>query len=312
MDKFIIALPRGNSQSKQKSLKRHRRESTDDKLFSKVVKREPNRSHVIQSFLDLGQQTFGAHVNCPSCDMLYVIGDVEDEARHKLFCVTSKRALSLSNMKGFHVVENGSLKNENDCIVELRMREKHKLEQEPLRTIIDAVQQELGSTLTLMANNSESILLYTRNKKVIGCIVREAVDSKELISLSLKQSTTDVNVKLKVENDTISYAAQFQESDLSSFKISTSHRINSPLKEDNDCADDVSRPDGVTMGIKLIWVFQDNRREGIATALLDSARKSFEFGRIIRKEHMAYSQPTESGLKLFLAYSNQNQIWGYC
>ena len=303
MDKFIVSLPRGNSQSKVRGVKRplHSPASASagegkgkaPRTFGSASRAAPQ----VQSFLDLGQQSFGAYTTCSACDMLYVIGDVDDEARHKAFCARAGQALALSSIKSFHVVDHVDFDNDADCIVEVRGSERHKLEQEPLRSILHMVQRELGSTLTLMEDKSESILLYTRDKKVIGCVVREAVEASQLIALTLEKGTADVDVS------TVS-----SQTDDAEAKSTAQKLINPVLSK----ADNISRPTGATMGIKLIWIFEKNRREGLASRLLDTARNTFEFGRIIKKEHVAYSQPTDQGLRLFLAYSKQAEIWGYC
>ena len=330
MDKFIISLPRGNSKSKQKvGAKRPLSDvSVSDEHRSSFAAAPKNsstfgrsRAQPSQSFLDLGQSSFGAHMSCKKCSMLYVIGDVDDEARHKSFCGKSKEALTLPNLKSFHTIEIGNaISVTEDCIVEVRQNEKHKIEQEPLRTILDTVQSELGSTLTLMEDSSESILLFVRAKKVIGCIIREAVESAKLISLSLLKGTVDVDVAMPLEvssSNPLGCPAELLDEDddanpkSHSFSASPSTRVKSSGKKRDDDTDDEQRPIGITMGIKLIWVFDKCRREGIACRLLDAARKSFEFGRIVKKDHVAYSQPTDSGLRLFLSYSKKENIWGY-
>jgi len=324
MDKFIVSLPRGNARSRKGVKRLPHASSTSSSSGSSGHAAKAPRSfgstsraapQQVQSFLDLGQQSFGAHTHCPLCAMLYVIGDMDDEARHKAFCARSSQALSLSSIKSFHPVRCAdSLDHDHDPrdgVVEVRSGERHRLEQEPLRTILQTVQRELGSTLTLLGDKSESILLYTRDKKVIGCLVREAVEPDQLIPLSLERGAAEVDVVRRGAHETAS--SQTDDALEAQRESASKHGAADQSKAgDGAKSGDASRPAGATMGIKLIWIFEKNRREGLASRLLDTARKTFEFARVIKKEHVAYSQPTDQGLRLFLAYSKQAEIWGYC
>jgi hypothetical protein len=337
MDKFVVSFPRGNSQSKQKvGSKRPVTNSASElkEKFSKLITVSgtgtgSSREHVrsrrepTQAFLDLGQASFGAHTSCSTCSMFYVIGDVDDELRHKAFCVKSREALTLPNLKSFHVVESATA-DSGDSIVEVRWHERHRLAQEPLRSIMDAVQRDLGSTLTLMKDddsaNKESVLLFVRAKKVIGCVVREEVEAAKLVRLSAGKGSADVDIALTGPRDAndqerVPVAVRHESIDVSgspsATTIATATTASAESSQEAVVADELL-PHGVTMGIKLIWVYNKNRREGIASRMLDAARKSFEFGRIIKKVHVAYSQPTDEGLRLFLSYAKREHIWGYC
>ncbi|RPA78684.1 hypothetical protein BJ508DRAFT_416418 [Ascobolus immersus RN42] len=51
----------------------------------------------------------------------------------------------------------------------------------------------------------------------------------------------------------------------------------------------------VIMGISRIWVASTNRRKGIASKLIECAQATFVYGAHVKKEQVAFSQPTESG-----------------
>lgn len=67
----------------------------------------------------------------------------------------------------------------------------------------------------------------------------------------------------------------------------------------------------VLLGVRLIWSRSCHRRQMIATKLLDTARKHFYYSKVISIEDLAFSQPTSSGLKFALKYSNKETIYGY-
>jgi hypothetical protein len=319
MDKFITSLPRNGNSSSSKNKRKLVQEGVNYALKSRKI---VDTSCLKQSFLDLGQKSFGATSSCSKCGMFYVIGDIDDENRHKKYCSKSNEAptLSLQSMKSFHVLERI---DDNECIFELRYNERNKLEQDPLYSIMKVIHDELGSTLTLMEDPSESILLYLRNQKVLGCIAREAIPSHKLIRLSKEKSTVDVDVKLeqkvkainpKENNDKMkdenTHVANHDKKDQDDSCTSSNKNLRESTSSDDKI--EISKPLGDTLGIKLIWVFVNVRREGIASRMIDVARRTFEFGRIIKKEHTSFSQPTEAGLNLFLEYTKKESIWGYC
>ena len=221
--------------------------------------------------------------------------------------------LAATAAKGLRVLEAGLDEATAGCagdavgmgaVLEVRWAERHRLLQEPLRTVLERVQTELGSTLDLLQGPADAVLLLVRAQKVVACVVREAVSPRQLVSLSLSRTSVDVDITTDAaaarpgssspppSGATVSAAEQGQGGDTEEEKV--------------------RRPHGDTLGIKLVWVHDKCRRSGVASRILDTARRTFEFGRTVKKEHVAYSQPTEAGLNLFLAYSKQDSIWGYC
>ena len=71
MDKFVDSFSRGSKKQKLTQTKPKKNVST-----------QPSQ----QMYLDLGQKLFGKSMECASCGMLYVIGDVDDERRHDQNC----------------------------------------------------------------------------------------------------------------------------------------------------------------------------------------------------------------------------------
>ncbi|EAW09192.1 ESCO family N-acetyltransferase [Aspergillus clavatus NRRL 1] len=63
------------------------------------------------------------------------------------------------------------------------------------------------------------------------------------------------------------------------------------------------------VGISRIWTSGSSRRKGIAMDLLDCVVSNFIYGMEIPKEQVAFSQPTESGKRLALAFFGPGQQW---
>ena len=43
-----------------------------------------------QSYIDVGQRSFGTHVVCPTCKLLYTVGEEEDEKEHPVYTTRTK------------------------------------------------------------------------------------------------------------------------------------------------------------------------------------------------------------------------------
>ena len=63
------------------------------------------------------------------------------------------------------------------------------------------------------------------------------------------------------------------------------------------------------LGVSRIWVSKAYRRQGLAFAMLESARNSFFYGLQVPKNLMAFSQPTESGGRLAKRWFEAETGW---
>jgi len=61
------------------------------------------------------------------------------------------------------------------------------------------------------------------------------------------------------------------------------------------------------LGVNRIWVHSAVRRKGIASLLLDSARRMLVSGGVLPKSRVAFSEPTEQGQRLASAYLNDKE-----
>ena len=186
MDKFVVSLPRGNGHKRKNSSTNLG--SASKKLALKRVG-EAHRSITVspvpkpqQMFLDLGQKTFGATEQCLMCNMFFIKGDLEDEKRHKAFCTQFNKNPTIQGViEDKYVVETiydncKGMSSSVKCKVLLLKGpdlRRTKIQEESLRHVLDVVQGELGSTLDLMSTPEEHVLLYLRNKEVLGAAVTE-------------------------------------------------------------------------------------------------------------------------------------------
>uniref|UniRef100_A0A915D2W6 N-acetyltransferase ECO1 n=1 Tax=Ditylenchus dipsaci TaxID=166011 RepID=A0A915D2W6_9BILA len=68
---------------------------------------------------------------------------------------------------------------------------------------------------------------------------------------------------------------------------------------------------GQFLGVNRIWVHSQVRRKGIAAFLLDIARRLLASGGTLPKSRVAFSEPTESGIKLAISYIGDQENGRY-
>jgi hypothetical protein len=95
----------------------------------------------------------------------------------------------------------------------------------------------------------------------------------------------------------------------------SNHNSNNNSKHNNgrshtSCSS--SSSDCSTLGVRLIWVAEHSRRQGIATRLVDSARACFAYGEIIERRKVAFSQPTREGFVFASKYCGTMSVLSYC
>ena len=299
MDKFIVSLPRGGPTLKRK-----------DRTESPGVAKPARQS---QMYIDLGQKSFGASKHCGLCGMLYVVGDVDDEKRHSVYCSKAKAGPTIAT-KGLS--ELARFNDDKDAIFELKGNKQKRSthQQEAIDTLMGVVQAELGSEAGFVSDSDASIMLYVRDKVVLACLVSQSVHPSKLVAMSATRTSTDVNIHLPAAAAAAAAAAGVGSAASGGSNGAGPDTGPDPGAASRDHDDPLllpPPPTSTTLGIKLIWTAAGARRQGLAGHLLDAARKSFEFGRLVRREHVAFSQPTTHGLALALAYCRRQFIWGY-
>lgn len=65
------------------------------------------------------------------------------------------------------------------------------------------------------------------------------------------------------------------------------------------------------LGVRQIWISVSFRRQGIASRLVDCARKRFVLGSVVERHNVLFSQPTGDGLRLAKAYGDKEYLLVY-
>ncbi|XP_075210493.1 N-acetyltransferase ESCO2-like [Lycorma delicatula] len=95
---------------------------------------------------------------------------------------------------------------------------------------------------------------------------------------------------------------------LVSTQISHAHKMLISEEEIDICSED-SFP--VKCGISRIWTHPIHRRQGIASRLVDTMRKSFFFSYYLSMDDFAFSAPTEDGKYFAKKYTNKSDYLIY-
>jgi N-acetyltransferase len=237
-------------------------------------KKQDKGKKTVQMYLDYGQKSFGVSKTCSLCGMFYVIGDPTDEKRHTSYCQKIKIGPTLNSTNGHRILQS----YEKDYHI-ISINNELKSCKDNIRSILTHVLDELGSSLNCTEKN-ENIYLYTKEKIVLGCLITEKVPVKSLVHLTSTVKSTDVMTK-----------------------------INNEINTEENSTNNIDVP--CTLGIKIIWVHRDYRRQKIANKLVDIARQRFAFGKVLKRNEIAFSQPTSDGLAFALTYCKSDKVLAY-
>jgi GNAT superfamily N-acetyltransferase len=161
-------------------------------------------------------------------------------------------------------------------------------------TIVDA---ELGFASTTKAKNEATqplnrrhgvkdtwytTYLYIAHKRVIGMVTTEII-RKAYPALLEERTGIDLNGKEAPDQPQSQLRSIFEHSEI-------------PVK--------------ATLGIYRLWVHAKHRKQGIATQLIDTARRSAVFGHVVPHNHVAFSSPTVGGVYFAIRYGLNEQTGG--
>jgi len=235
--------------------------------FSKPIKKQKQSN---QLFLDFGQNSFGKQTICNICGMLRVHGMEEDDTQHAKICKEYKEGVSCLGWKNERRVATFG---RDDRILEVRPDDAQQYHKKVLevKAIVD---KELGfanrtSEESLSAVSSMTSYMYISKKRVVGLVVVKRI-RRAYELLSSKESYDDANIDNNVNN---------------SSSISRSLKSSKAL-----------------LGIYQIWVHNSHRSRGIASKLVTAARDHLIFGMVVPLELVAFSSPTDAGLRFAKRY----------
>ncbi|CAI5741000.1 unnamed protein product [Hyaloperonospora brassicae] len=221
---------------------------------------------VTQSYIDVGQRSFGNHVVCPTCKLLYTVGEEEDEKEHEKFCRRSQHGVAFSKWKTERVLK--SFPETGARIVEIR-RDDASAHVKKLLEIKAVLDDALGccDKETFL---QRSHFIYIQDHRVVGCVNTESITE----AFRLDTSTSSVVANSDGESCIAGRGA-----------LTASIMSQKAL-----------------VGICQIWVHPQFRRKCIATRMVDVVREKSIYGMHVAKQLIAFAQPTENGLQFAKKY----------
>eukprot|EP00939_MAST-03C_sp_MAST-3C-sp1_P001729 g1729.t1 len=228
-------------------------------------KKEIRRHKSEQMFLDFGQENFGART-CPRCGMLFSRGKKEDEMIHASFCKKTSKPISFRSQKTQFIV----------------------------------------STIDEISNTSVWMMHGPLKEARVACpfLADKFVEAKKIMDASMgfgedglpKHWTAFFYVSKRVlagvvVTERIVQAHHIAKESCAEDAFAADGHIESP----SSSLRTVATPSPATLGIVQIWVDDRCRRNGVASALVDTARRHAIYGYLVPKKRCAMTQPTAAG-----------------
>ena len=207
--------------------------------------------------------------------MLRVHGMDEDDAQHARVCKDYKEGVSCLGWKNERVVGTSE---RNGRILEVRPDDppQHRKKVTEVKKIVD---KELGFA---RRNHDDAVsdddfgemtsYLYVCNKRVVGLLMTKRVQRAYALIPNERE-----NIQHERDNG----------------------------KNAGDATTSISRslkPSKALMGVHQIWVHSAHRTRGIASKLVTAARDHYIFGMVVPAELVAFSSPTDEGLRFAKKY----------
>ncbi|KAI9843575.1 MAG: N-acetyltransferase O1 (Establishment of cohesion protein 1) [Sclerophora amabilis] len=282
------------------------------------------RRRLTQMQIDLGGSVQKA---CKECGMEYTPSSAEDVALHKKFHQMNvggvdlgRRLAAYMRMKAVRDPTSGGMTVVRDkegggadcyiCVVDWRssLAERNKAKQ-----ILEVVNAELSAAtpddsslwgLAPYRRKSESNSSLVKRENTASSTATDEVDGRrdrfmiflyirgdKCVGLCLAERITKAH---KVVDDATDATGTTTLETLAAKGSSISISLESYA---------------ALLGISRIWTSSSHRRKGIASTLMEHARRLFVYGMEVPKDMMAFSQPTDSGGRLARRWFAELEEW---
>lgn len=127
-----------------------------------------------------------------------------------------------------------------------------------------------------------SLYLYVEKRRIIAALVPDEVEASRVYPVS---SMEDIAA------------------------LDTKHTSNTLSPSRSDSLSSTAAT--LMLGVRLIWVHESRRRQGIAHRMVDAIRRLHFFGQVVDITQLAFSQPTVDGLAFAQRYCKTRSILSY-
>ncbi|GMF20930.1 unnamed protein product [Phytophthora lilii] len=230
-----------------------------------------------QSYIDVGQRSFGKHVTCETCGLLYTVGEEEDEKEHQKFCKRIKRGVAFSKWKTERVLRR--FPDTQARILEIRADDpsSHVKKLLEIKTVLDDALGFVEEEIFLQRSH----FVYIQDHQVVGCVTTERISK----AFTLDNSASNLVARTSAESGSAGAADGVV-----------------------TASSDTQR---AVIGICQIWVSPSFRRKRIATRMVDVVRDKSIYGMHVTKNLVAFAQPTHNGLQFAQKYMDPCEVLIY-
>ncbi|CAH8387485.1 unnamed protein product [Eruca vesicaria subsp. sativa] len=246
------------------------------KKGSKNKKRSYTQFH-----LELGQSDFLLR-HCAECGATYAPGDELDEKSHQSFHKEYMFGIPFKGWQNERVLFTSSLSKNR--IVMVVLENDSPAHRNKVQEVVKMMEVELGEGWIL--NKHCKVYLFVSSQRISGCLVAEPI--KE--AFKIKAPPEDEKRLKKESSSSPSTSIQFGNIVLQRQVSKKCRESDGKLDNEAIVCEEEAKP--AVCGIRAIWVSPSNRRKGLATRLLDTARESFRSGCVLEKSQLAFSEPS--------------------
>eukprot|EP00730_Choanoeca_flexa_P013132 TRINITY_DN4995_c0_g1_i2.p1 TRINITY_DN4995_c0_g1~~TRINITY_DN4995_c0_g1_i2.p1 ORF type:complete len:358 (+),score=56.77 TRINITY_DN4995_c0_g1_i2:140-1213(+) len=274
-----------NASKKQKS---GGTEDSAKKKETKLRRRSKSaQARATQQIIDAGQKLERKH--CAICGGIYSAGDPTDEKQHKALHDIAVNGEKFNNRVKDNLVVWRDVVN-NHMIVMISSDQKGALAVKAslVRDRVDAI---LGCSLSPLG--TAKTFLYIAQHRVVGCVVSRSITSAHRVvnqALASPASTEDT---------------QLLESQPSHSELDLSREASDRERGLVECS---ASAEPAALGISKVWVLPSFRRQGIASRMLESARRHTLYGLHVPADQVAFTSPTANGRELAAKYTGRQGI----
>jgi len=199
---------------------------------------------------------------CLECGMFYSPGNEVDESTHKKFHKKKLEPIPFMGFKNQTVLKEFP---DGSYVIVVLTEDESNFRREKIQQIRSIVDSELDfvPSHTWLPEN-EKTYIYVRKRKVLACAVAE-------------------NIKF-------------------AYKVINKDIENAPSPPESSCCVINDKPQQAVIGISRIWVHHQYRKQGVASSLVDVIRSNFVFGQVLKKDLLAFSQPSLDGKRFATKY----------
>ncbi|KAI6246906.1 hypothetical protein HI914_04798 [Erysiphe necator] len=255
---------------------------------AREISAKPTENHI--SSPRLIQQTIASSgkelVNCKTCGMVYAFWE---EKQHNLY----HQKLNLEFMPVIRckkaTIYEQEFENSSLCI-------------QVLDRYIEKNLRSLGEKAIQLSSSNGLEMEHIESNSLWGLIPNphNNSDHDQVLHYKLYVMFYGPQLVALLLAERIGYAEVFDYTEYDSLEYKTE------ISREKQISDNKNNYRKVFMSIERLWVHKNFQRKGLASMIINEARKNFLYPIVLSKNELAISWPTDDGDKFFRRYFNQN------